>query len=184
MVSTDAPEIAEVAVRCGAEVIDRPPALAVDTAPTAWALIHALDELLRRDGFRPDIVLTLEPTSPFRTAATIDRCVELMDSTDADSVIGVEETRACFGKMANGRFAFLTPNPPRRRQDREPLYRESSTIYATRTEVLRARSSTFGDRLYGLVIPPEEVWDINDPVDFEIAEVLMQRFRKEDAPYE
>jgi CMP-2-keto-3-deoxyoctulosonic acid synthetase len=74
VVSTDHPDIARVARDYGAEVIERPADLATDQAPTEWALLHAL-EVLAKDGYRPEYVVTLEPTSPLRTTELIDRCI-------------------------------------------------------------------------------------------------------------
>jgi CMP-N,N'-diacetyllegionaminic acid synthase len=173
VVSTDHLEIGRIAVQYAAEVIWRPPELATDDSPTEAALIHVLDELKSREGFNPDVVLTLEPTSPFRTAETINRCVEILLTTDADSVIGVVETRNCYGRIIRGRFEYLFPGQPRRRQEREPLYRESSTIYGTRTETLRRKKSVLGDRLYPVVVPAEEAVDINTELDFRIAKALI-----------
>jgi len=174
VVSTDHPQIAQVAREFNTEVITRPAELATDEAPTEWALLHVLDELKRLYGFEPDIVLTLEPTSPFRTPRLIDRCVEVFKTTDADSVIGVVESRSCYGKIINGKFEFLFPGQPRRRQERMPLYKESSTIYGTKTKILRQKKSVLGDMLYPIIVSEEEAIDINTPFDFEFAEIYMK----------
>ncbi|MEW6587410.1 MAG: acylneuraminate cytidylyltransferase family protein [Nitrospirota bacterium] len=174
VVSTDHPQIAKVAKQYGAEVIIRPPELATDEAPTEWALLHVLDELKQNDDYEPDVILTLEPTSPFRTLETIGRCIAAFNTTDSDSVIGVLETRSCYGRIINGRFEFLFPGQSRRRQDRQPLYKESSTIYGTRTGTLKRNKSVLGDKLYPLLIPEEEAIDINTHFDFRMAEIYMQ----------
>jgi len=74
IVSTDDEAIAAVARGAGAEVILRPSELATDESPTEDALIHVLDTLEQQRAPAPDYVVTLEPTSPLRTAALIDRC--------------------------------------------------------------------------------------------------------------
>lgn len=174
VVSTDHDTIAALSKKAGAEVIRRPPELATDESRTEAALIHACDEL-KKEKFFPDVVLTLEPTSPFRTPLLIDRCVEIFKTTDADSVIGVVESRSCYGKIKNNKFEFLFPGQPRRRQEREPLYRESSTLYGTRTEILYQKLSVLGDQLYPLLVPEEEAFDINTEFDFRLAEILIKR---------
>ncbi len=174
VVSTDHPQIAQVAKEFNTEVIVRPAELATDETPTEWALLHVLDELKRMYGFEPDIVLTLEPTSPFRTPQLIDRCVEVFKTTEADSVIGVIESRSCYGKIIDGKFEFLFPGQSRRRQERIPLYKESSTIYGTKTNILRQKKSVLGDILYPVIVSEEEAIDINTPFDFEFAEVYMK----------
>ena len=173
IVSTDSLKIADLARDCGCEVVMRPEELASDTAPTELALIHALDHLEKEDNFKPDIVLTLEPTSPFRSASLIDKCIDIFNSTDADSVIGVSESKSCYGKIIKGKFEFLVPGQPRRRQERKPLYKESSTIYATSTKVLRKKKSVLGDILYPVVVSQLEAVDINTETDFCVVEALM-----------
>lgn len=179
VVSTDHDDIARIAEGAGAEIVRRPAALAEDTAPTELALIHVLDVLRADQAYEPDAVMTLEPTSPLRTAALIDRAIELLSRGEADSVIAVGETRQCFGRIVNGRFDYLIPGQPRRRQDREPLYYESSTVYLTRTDVLRRRRSVLGERLYAVVANPEEAIDINTPLDFLVAEAVLRQRRQQ-----
>jgi len=173
VVSTDHDGIASVARDYRAEVVIRPPELASDTAPTEGALLHVLDTLKQNEGYEPELVLTLEPTSPFRSPALIDRCVALFKDSDADSALGVVETRSNYGRVNHGRFEFLFPGQPRRRQDRQPLYQECSTIYATRPSVLKTRKSVLGAQLYAVIVPTEEAVDINEPFDFTIAEMMI-----------
>jgi len=180
VVSTDHDKIAAVAEHYGASVIWRPEALATDEAPTEQALIHALETIAAERGDMPGMVLTLEPTSPFRTAGTIQRCVAMLADTGVDSVVGVVATHGCYGRIIDGRFEHLIPNQPRRRQDREALYKESSTIYGTRSNVLLAGKSVLGERPCPLIVEPEEAIDINTPLDLTIAEALMKP-RKQDS---
>jgi len=180
VVSTDDAEIAGICRGLGVEVIARPPEFATDTAPTELALIHALETLARNEAYEPDAVVTLEPTSPLRTHQLIDRCIEALWQTGADSVISVRETRGCFGAVTDGRFEYLIKDQPRRRQDRTPLYQESSTVYVTRADTLLKRKSVLGERLYAVLADEDEAIDINTPLDFAIAEAVM-RWRQEGA---
>ncbi|MFC1516093.1 cytidylyltransferase domain-containing protein [Thermodesulfobacteriota bacterium] len=178
VVTTDHEGIAGIARKFKIDVIIRPPELATDEVPTELALLHVLDELWISEKYEPDIVLTLEPTSPFRTPDTIDKCIDIFVRTDADSVIGVVETRDCYGRIINNHFKYLFPGQPRRRQDRDPLFKESSTIWGTRVEVLKKKRSVLGDRLYPLIIPKKEAIDINNSFDLQLSEALMARIRK------
>ena len=65
-VSTDDPEIADVARTFGAEVVMRPTELAGDQATSESALLHALDDRARRGLPDPELVVFLQPTSPVR----------------------------------------------------------------------------------------------------------------------
>jgi N-acylneuraminate cytidylyltransferase len=176
VVSTDHDDIAKVAAVYGAEVIHRPPEYATDQSPTELALLHAVGTL-EQAGYRPDYVVTLEPTSPLRSAGLIDRCIGMaMQRTEADCVMTVIETRKCYGRILDGRFEYLFPDQPRRRQDRRPLYEESSTVYVTRTSALERHRSVLGLVRYAVVVDdPREAIDINDPLDFILAEAALAR---------
>jgi N-acylneuraminate cytidylyltransferase len=104
----------------------------------------------------------------------IDRCIETLWQTGADSVISVKETRGCFGTLTEGRFEYLIKGQRRPRQERSPLYEESSTVYVTRTEALLKHKSVLGERLYAVVVDEDEAIDINTPLDFVIAEAVMR----------
>ena len=175
IVSTDHDKIARMAQDLACEVMMRPSELATDEASTEEALIHVLDSLSQKEGYHPDVVLVLEPTSPLRTAETINKCIKILENCDADSVIGVVETHSNYGQILNDRFQFFFPNQPRRRQDRKPIYKESSTIYGIRTEVLKRKKSVLGDRLYPLIVPKIEAIDINDALDFDLAEHFIKK---------
>jgi CMP-N,N'-diacetyllegionaminic acid synthase len=179
VVSTDAEAIANVAREAGAEVVMRPAALATDEAPTELALLHVLDTLKAADGYEPEAIMTLEPTSPLRSPELIRRCIEAMRRHEADSILTVTETRECFGTIVEGRFEYLIKDQARRRQDRPPLYRESSTVYLTRVETLRERRSVLGERLYPVIVDPAEAIDINSPLDLAVAEAVLRWKRNE-----
>src|SRR5262245_66458941 len=93
IVSTDSPELADEARRHGAEVpFQRPAELASDQAGMVPVLQHAV-RWLESTGARPDLVVTLQPTSPFRTGDDIDRTVDKALDTSCDSETTVTEAR-------------------------------------------------------------------------------------------
>lgn len=173
VVSTDDAEIAETARSAGAEVVLRPARLAGDDSPTEDALLHVLEEL----GADPELIVTLEPTSPLRTPELIDACVHLAREHDADTVITVTETRSIYGRLDGETFRPLFDGQARRRQLREPLYAESSTVYVTRASHLRETRSVVGPQLYALVVPEEQALDINTPHDLAVADALLSARR-------
>jgi N-acylneuraminate cytidylyltransferase len=172
VVSTDDAEIAAAARAGGGEALDRPADLSTDSAPTEWALLHALDTL-EGAGDVFDYVIVLEPTSPFRTPETIRRCMARIIESDAPSLMTVIETRASLGRLENGFFRPLVPGAPRRRQDRAPLYVESSTVYVARIDFLRETGSLVAEDWAAEIVPEGEAVDINTPQDFLVAEALM-----------
>lgn len=175
VVSTDCQEIATVCKQFSAvEVIMRPIELASDTAKTELALIHACDYLEFERGIKVDVVVTLEPTSPFRTSNSIDECMAVYSRGTGDSVVTVVPFTDVLGRIVEDRFVHLIPDQPRRRQEREVLYKESSTIYCTSASALRKYNSVLGGTSIPVVIPFDEAFDINVPLDFVLAEALVK----------
>ncbi|MEK6900492.1 MAG: acylneuraminate cytidylyltransferase family protein, partial [Nanoarchaeota archaeon] len=73
-VSTEDEEIAKVASYYGAEIIKRPDILATDNATTESVLCHAVNNL-EKEGYFPELVVLLQPTSPLRGSYIIDKAV-------------------------------------------------------------------------------------------------------------
>lgn len=187
VVSTDDPEIAELARACGVEVpFMRPPELAGDAAPTLPAVVHALEWLAGR-GERFDAVCLLQPTSPLRRAADIDGAVELMERTGADSVISFVDT----GEKHPARMKVLDAegrvvDPPfaeeyegKRRQDLPRLYLREGSIYLTRTPVLLEEGRFQGDDCRAWIVPEERAINVDTPFDLLLAELLIRHEREQ-----
>lgn len=177
IVSTDSPEIAEVARAYGAQVpFLRPTELAQDTTPTEPVLVHALDWVAGQ-GHSPDAVILLQPTSPVRKAGSLAAAIARFETSGADSLLSVCE---------NHHFFWTTPDSPRalydhrnrpRRQDISPAdrwYRENGSIYITRTSILRGERNRLGGRIAMYVMSEEESWEIDSLADFEIVSTFLR----------
>lgn len=173
-VSTDDETIAQaVKNHAGAQVIKRPAALSSDTASTESVLLHVLDNLQK--SISPQWVMTLPPTSPFRTAQTIQHFAKaIQDNPDAqDCLMSTTENRGDFWReLEDGTLMRLFPNAPRRQQEREPLFEENSAIYVTKITALRETGSILGKRVRGIAISATEGFDINTIEDLEMAESI------------
>ena len=100
VVSTDAPEIADVSRALGAEVpFMRPPALAADDTPMLSVLLHALD-WYEAKGISLETVILLQPTSPFRTGSHIDDVIKLFRLHKPSSVVSVMEVPHSFNPVS------------------------------------------------------------------------------------
>lgn len=178
VVSTDDTEIAALGRKCGLRIIQRPAKLATADAPTEWALIHALDELMAGGEAPFDLVAVLEPTSPLRRPETISTCIRKLAESRANSLMTVVESRANLGHVIDGYFRPLIPHAPRRRQDRQPFHIESSTVYVCRVDHLRRSGTLVADDWLAVVVSPEEAIDINEPLDFILAESVIANLRE------
>lgn len=180
VVSTDDAEIADVSRSFGVEVRMRPAALAADDTPTRDVLQHVVEELASQ-GYRPDAVMTLQPTSPLRTAQHIDAAASLFAADpQADSLVSCIEVPHIFHPRSVMRrndagylVPFLDSSQPTRRQDKEPVVaRNGAAVYITRTG--RLRDYVFGGKLIAFMMDADESIDIDTMDDFNAAERVLQ----------
>ena len=87
----------------------------------------------------------------------------------------VIETRSNYGRLINGVFHPLDPVAPRRRQEREPLYVESSTVYIATVAHLRETGSLVAKDWLAVEVPEAEAVDINSPADLRVAEAILAK---------
>jgi len=183
IVSTDSPAIADEARRHGAEVpFIRPAALATDQAGMVPVLQHAVRWLESSAGVRPDLVVTLQPTSPFRTGQDIDRTVSKLLATGADSAQTVVEAsyHPFFMKTLEGDRTiplFADGHKYVRRQDAAPVYQPSGAVYVTRLPVLMDQGHVLGDDNRAVVVDFEAAVNIDTEWDFLLAELVLARGR-------
>lgn len=181
VVSTDDQQIASVCGDLGAEVMMRPAELSGDAAATLPVLQHVVAELAK-EGYCPDAVMTLQPTSPLRTTAHIDEAARLFtEDSSADSLVSCVEVPHVFHPMSVMRrtpegylVPFLDQIQPTRRQDKESvLARNGAAIYITRTENLG--KYVFGGRLLPYMMSVGASIDIDTLDDLAAAELLFAR---------
>lgn len=176
VVSTDDPAIAGTARRAGAEVVDRPAELAGDDSPSEAALLHVLDVLEAREGYRPELVVFLQATAPVRTAADVDRAVDRLRDEGADSLLSVVESRRFLWRLEGGHPAPFNYDPRERprTQDRRPEYHENGSIYVMKTAVLRETGNRLGGRITLHPMAEECFVDVDGPLDLALAEAVLR----------
>src|SRR3989344_4589046 len=141
-VSTEDKEIAKVAKKYGAEVIDRPIELAADDTPTYKVLQHAV----RKIG-NVETVVTLQPTSPIRDPKDIDRAIEMLKDNDSvASVCEIDYHPYWTKKIESGLLVPFVASDKEyyRRQDMPKAYRLNGAIYVTKSNVIMEKNSIFG----------------------------------------
>ena len=128
IVSTDSAEIAELARAHGAEVIDRPGAIAGDTASSEAALLHALEQV------EAEVLVFLQATSPFIDPAALGRAIERVQRGEEDVVFSAFATYAFLWQAASTGVVGVNHDAAHRprRQDREPHFHETGAFYVMR----------------------------------------------------
>lgn len=181
IVSTDDEEIRSVSLAGGAEApFLRPVELAGDTSPHIDVIFHALDWLENEQNYRPDYVLLLQPTSPFRTVFDIDDAIHSIEShPETDALVGVceAEDHPFLVKKINegGRLEDYMPGTLAypRRQDLPPAYVINGAIYLNRPSSLRRERKIVPPGALAYVMPRERSLDVDTPWDFNLAELIL-----------
>lgn len=176
-VSTDDSEIAAVATEYNAEVILRPAEISGDAATSESALLHALDYLEQTEGYIPDVLVFLQCTSPLTLAEDIEGTIQSLIQNHADSALSVSPFHYfLWGYDKDGEVMAINHNKSfrPRRQDRDPQYVETGAVYVMRVEGFKAVKHRFFGKIAMYEMPLERRLEIDDPVDLQIAEVLMK----------
>jgi CMP-N-acetylneuraminic acid synthetase len=180
IVSTEDAEISDIGKEFGAEVRVRPVSLAMDDTSTRAVLHHVASELAD-EHYTPDAVLTLQPTSPLRTAQHIDEAAALFASDpQADSLVSCVEVPHIFHPLSVMRRTeegylepFMAEVQPHRRQDKPRVFaRNGAAIYITRRD--RLSEFVFGGRLLPYFMDEDSSIDVDTLEDLRAAERLLQ----------
>lgn len=150
------------------EVLERPPHLRDGMIPMNDILLH---DVRRLNG---DLYLQTHSTNPLLRTSTVTAAIErLLGDRESDSLFGVTRLQTRLwnadGTPMNHDTAVLV-----RTQDLPPVYEENSCVYLFTRDSLERRGSRIGERPILFEIPRDEAWDIDEELDFRIAEVLYE----------
>lgn len=178
VVSTDDPEIADVAQQAGAEVpFLRPAELAQDTTATEPVVAHAIEWLAGQD-YHPHGVVLLQATSPIRLPGTVARAVARFEVGDIDSLVGVVPQTPFLWHLTDPPAAEYDVDHRPRRQELDGasfLYRETGSLYVTRTDLYATPGNRIGGRVELFVMDELEGIDIDSEADLFLADQTVRR---------
>lgn len=184
MVSTDDEEIVRIAEQYGARVpFLRSEQTANDYATTNDVLLEVLAEYEKR-GRHFETAACIYPTAPFVTAQKLISATKQLEESDADTLIPVvafsyPPQRALV--VENGRLVFKYPEyMDSRSQDLQPHYHDVGQFYVFRTDRFAVNRKLMLGNILPLVVSEMEVQDIDNPADWEIAEIKYRRMTGQD----
>jgi CMP-N,N'-diacetyllegionaminic acid synthase len=183
-VSTEDDEIAAIAEQWGATVpFRRPIELAGDQVPADAAVADLLCRLRDQQGLVIDIVVLIQPTSPFVTAAHIDAAVErLRNEPELDSVTTMAEldhrhhpyNLAFPGRDGRWEFIFADERREARSRQSKPAALKFGNLFAARFETM-LNEGRFGNVKGSVLIDPIYSWDVDYLWELHAAEALLAR---------
>ena len=188
ILSTDDDGIAECARMAGLPVAYRRPAqFATDSAGSREVILDAMD-WADRNGLHYDCVVLLQPTSPFRTADDVVNALSLY-SPDIDMVVSVTESAAnpyydCFETDAATGYLHVSKGSGTftRRQDAPKAWQYNGAVYVINPESIRREPLGRFRRRVPVEMPPERSVDLDTPLDWIVAEILMDRLQNQQLP--
>ena len=183
IVSTDSKEIANLAIDAGAEVpFMRPTELAKDNAPEWLVWRHALENIKKKDGNFPDILIVIPVTAPLRTVVDLKNCLIEYQKGNADIIITVTDSHRNpyfnMVKVDEEGVASLVITPEKnitRRQDTPDIYDVTTVAYVTTPKFILEKDNIFSGKVRHVHIPIERALDIDTPFDLKIAELLLSK---------
>jgi CMP-N,N'-diacetyllegionaminic acid synthase len=184
IVSTEDEEIFENARKAGADLpFRRPVELAQDDSSNFSVMQYAVDWLSREEVWETDIVVLLQPTTPFRTGEHIDGVIDLLVKTGADAAITIKHPQypphwmltlgddCMVSCLLEGGNQFL------RRQDAPLVFQPAGSVYALKKELLFSIDRSIlpvGDTR-GYPISEEEAINIDSALDFRLAQLIWEK---------
>jgi CMP-N,N'-diacetyllegionaminic acid synthase len=177
IVSTDDDEIARVAVMFGAEVIRRPPEISGDTARSEAAIVHVLEELSRREGYEPDLVVFLQATSPLRRPEDVQAAIDLLLRENADSLFSACRFHGFLWQREGEGWASVDFDYQKRprRQERPEEIMENGAIFVFKPWVLQKYNDRMGGKIAAYLMPAIDSFEMDQPEDVELIRQLMAR---------
>lgn len=187
VVSTDTPEIADIAKGLGASVPSlRPKEFATDSSPDIEWLTHGINNLMSHPIEEVELVAILRPTSPLRTGATISQAITKLRHTPwADSLRAMEVSDKHPGKMwilkeSNEAAPFLeqklgqTPTHSLPTQSLQKVWVQNASLEIVRLASVLETKTISGNRVLGFEMPGYEGFDLNTELDWMVLEQLMK----------
>lgn len=175
LVTSDDVRIIEISREAGAAILERPHHLATDVALSSEVIVHSVEKVPDYD-----VIIYLQPTSPFRTSIDIDRALEILVNRRESTGFGVVSVVATdiipehmYREGKDGLLIKLLPSTERRRQDIPVTYLLNGAIFCAFTNELLAVDGEFRRlSLKPFIMDKIDSLDIDDFSDFETAELV------------
>jgi CMP-N,N'-diacetyllegionaminic acid synthase len=182
IVSTDHPEIARIAKESGLDVpFMRPKDLSGDIVADWDVLYHALTECEKIDGRQYDVIVMLQPTSPFRKPEHVTESIEKLIKGGYDAVWTVSETDTKAHPLKqliikDDTLDYYDPAGAKiiARQQLTPVYHRNGIAYTITRDCIVNKKNIKGDHTSSVIIK-DSIVNIDTELDFKLAEFFTDR---------
>jgi CMP-N,N'-diacetyllegionaminic acid synthase len=180
--STEDGEIAELCLSYGSEVSDRPVHLATDDAKVSDVLEELISEWRREKVPVPEILVLMQPTSPFVTQQHLSDCISLLRSdselNSVQTVSRIPHNQHAFNQrtVAGGRVSFRFPEERRigyNKQTKPALF-QFGNIVAVRTTALEQGGGVFVEPSGSIEVDRQYAFDLDGPEDLAWGEYCLR----------
>lgn len=189
VVSTDSKDIASISRQYGVKVpFLRPESISKNDSTEMEFFAHALNWFSENEKYEPDLIVLLYPTAPLRKPESIDRAIQvILKHPEADSLRSVKLCSEHPYKMWVIEDGYLKsfidvkdPNIHTFSYQRLPqVYIQNANIYITKSSTIRNKQNPVGDKVIPFIMDEIESFDINIPLDFQYAEMIINQIGKE-----
>jgi CMP-N,N'-diacetyllegionaminic acid synthase len=187
ILSTDDGEISRLGKNYGVDVpFMRPAKLAQDAVPTLPVIQHAVTWLKDNENYEANYASILQPTAPLRQDWHLKEAFELLQKSNADSVVGVSPVPGEYNPYwqffvePDGGLKLFTGEPLsniiERRQEQPVTYTRNGAIYIFKKETLFGQTPLYGDKSLGYVMEPKYSVNIDTLEDWYRAEIHLREF--------
>lgn len=183
IVSTDDEEIAQISRRYGADVpFMRPAELASDSAGSMDVVEHATRWIAENDIHKYDYVCLLEPSSPFATFEDLNKALDLIISSNADTLLGMKEsevsTRFIHELDSKGGLSFfydaIKSMKDVSRQAQKKQYTLNGCMYIAKWDYFKKNKLFHSTNSVPYIMPAEQSVEIDSLADFYYAKSMIE----------
>ena len=173
VVSTDDDKIIKIARKAGARIVNRPPELSTDSAITESAIHHFVNKFNKK----PDILVLLQPTSPYRPNGSLENAISHFTENGFDSLLSIIPTHRFFWRVKDDQTTYAEYdylNRPRRQdlKQEDVRYMENGSLYIFTRRHFDKTGNRLGGKIGYVEWPEEYSLEIDTPLEFDILEKI------------
>ena len=175
VVSTNDDKIAKIARKTGARIVKRPSELSTNKATTESAIHHFVNKFNKK----PDIIVLLQPTSPYRPKGSLEKAITHFTENGFDSLLSITPTHRFYWRVKEDQTAFAEYdylNRPRRQDMKldDIRYVENGSLYIFTRKHFDKTGNRLGGKIGYVEWPKEYSLEIDTPLDFNMVEKIFK----------